>query len=292
MISFIIPHYNSAKLLCDCLRVNLNFFEEFNAEVIIVDNNSCDADQTFIKSQVELVSNSHIKILFLEKHSGVTYSLNFGYKFARFDFIARLDSDVVIDRNVFQSLINTLKSDRTIGCVGPRIILKSTNKSQSGVIKLGRFKNTIHETDATSQSDCIIGVLMLFKREAIESLDFWFNEKLFLWHEEEELCRRLNNRGYKCFYSPSTIVYHNHSITSGTNQHNHAIEYFKVKNMLDISLIYKDTITHLALIVLAFLSAFKRRNNGFNIYVIYAIMHHILKRENSTKIWSKCLLQR
>lgn len=292
MISFIIPHYNSAKVLCDCLRLNLEFFKELNAEVIIVDNNSCDADQTYIKSQVDLVSNSHINIIFLEKHLGVTYSLNYGYKFAQFDLIARLDSDVVIEPNTFQSLIDTLKADRSIGCVGPRIILKSTNQSQSGVIKFERYRNTIHETDNATLSDGIIGVLMLFKREVIESLDFWFNEKLFLWHEEEELCRRINSRGYKCFYSPSSVVYHHHSIASGTNQHNKTVEYFKVKNMLDISAVYKDKITHLSTILYVILNSLYRRNYVFNIYVFYAIWHHVSKRENSPKFWSKCLLKR
>ena len=105
MISFIIPHYNSARVLCDCLRLNLEFFKELNAEVIIVDNNSCDAEQTYIKSQVDLLFNSQINIIFLDKHLGVTYSLNYGFKFAHFDLIARLDSDVVIEPSTFHNLI-------------------------------------------------------------------------------------------------------------------------------------------------------------------------------------------
>lgn len=90
LVSVIIPVYNSELFLEDTLMSVLNQTYS-NIEIICVDDKSTDGSSEIINR----LSNKYemIKVIYLEKNSGVSVARNIGIKNARGRYIAFLDSD-------------------------------------------------------------------------------------------------------------------------------------------------------------------------------------------------------
>jgi len=122
-ISVIILCWNSQQHIRECLTSLLaslsGDFEQF--EIFIVDNGS--NDQT-LKIIDEYVCNNPktIKPILLNSNTGTTYSRNLALKQATGDFIAVLDSDVIVPQGIFQDLLDSLTISPEIGMVVPKLV--------------------------------------------------------------------------------------------------------------------------------------------------------------------------
>ena len=98
MISIIIPVYNSSLTLKECL--DSIFASTFNNyEVIIVSDNSKD-------NSVEIAKEYKTKIIELIENKGPDLARNKGSEVAEGDILLFLDSDVVINKNSLNLIVN------------------------------------------------------------------------------------------------------------------------------------------------------------------------------------------
>ena len=107
-VSFVIPVYNEADRIADCLRA-IAAQTVLPYEVIVVDNNSTDhtAGLAMLFPFVRLVH---------EKRQGVVYARDRGFSAARGDIIARIDADTIIPIGWTETLIDIF-ADPTIHLV-------------------------------------------------------------------------------------------------------------------------------------------------------------------------------
>jgi GT2 family glycosyltransferase len=61
--------------------------------------------------------------------------------------------------------------------------------------------------------DYVVGAFMLCRTAAVLSVD-GFDERFFLYSEEEDLCRRLGKRGWQTIFVPTVTTIHKHSTSS------------------------------------------------------------------------------
>lgn len=107
LVSIIIPVFNTAKYLDYCFQSILKqTYKEI--EVIIVDDGSTDNSLDIIKKYVSL--NENFKY-FIQKNSGQGVARNNGLKKAKGEFIQFVDSDDIIENNMIEKMINSLKKD-------------------------------------------------------------------------------------------------------------------------------------------------------------------------------------
>jgi glycosyltransferase involved in cell wall biosynthesis len=90
-LSIIIPVYNDARYLRDCLE-SIENQSVAPDEVIVVDNNSNDESAQIAKS-FSFVTLVH------EKKQGVFYARNRGFNTSKADIIGRIDSDTVLPKS-------------------------------------------------------------------------------------------------------------------------------------------------------------------------------------------------
>ncbi len=110
MISIVIPVYNSASTLKECLDAifNSNFK---NFEVIVVSDKSPD-------DSVNIAKKYSAKIIELDENKGPAFARNKGAEMAKGDIILFLDSDVIIETDSLNLIDDEFSSNNVDGIQG------------------------------------------------------------------------------------------------------------------------------------------------------------------------------
>ncbi len=95
-VAIIIPNYNKAKYLPDCIISAVRQSYK-NLEVIVVDDCSSDNSCKIVRRLMKKYSN--LKLYRLAKNRGVSYARNYGARKTNADYLVFLDSDDVYINN-------------------------------------------------------------------------------------------------------------------------------------------------------------------------------------------------
>ena len=207
IISIIIVNYKSTNK-------TLNFIKDIpnKYEIIIVDNSNNGELSKKIKRKKK------IKIINI-KNNGYGNAINEGRKKINTKYFFAFSPDLKgVNKNFFIKFENAIKSKLEFGVIGPRF-LKVTEKShnQSNIkYKIGK----IH---------AIAGSAMLFNTKAFDAIG-GFDNKIFLFFEENDLCLRLTKKNYKIYQLNNAKVYHPKGLKKGVVKVNKNDEYEKLKN--------------------------------------------------------------
>jgi glycosyltransferase involved in cell wall biosynthesis len=107
MISFIIPSKNSSLYIDDCLKPFIENIDKYNFEVIIIDDNSNDDSFLKIKNLTHKISNINI---YKNISNGKVSALNYGFNLSKGEIIKCIDSDDIINEELFNILLNNPNS--------------------------------------------------------------------------------------------------------------------------------------------------------------------------------------
>lgn len=107
-ISIIIPVYNSEKYISECLESIVNQ-TIINKEVIIVNDGSTDSSRDIID---EYIKKYDFMTLINKENEGVALARNLALNHARGKYIGFVDSDDIIDKNMFKEMVDIGKNNR------------------------------------------------------------------------------------------------------------------------------------------------------------------------------------
>ncbi len=108
-ISVVVPFFNVADLLGDCLRsIAAQTFGDF--EVIMVDDGSTDASSEIAKAQA--AADPRFTLLQV-RNGGPGYARNRGVEQARGEFLAFVDGDDMVPPDAYEVLVRTLERSRS-----------------------------------------------------------------------------------------------------------------------------------------------------------------------------------
>lgn len=112
-ISVVMPVYNGEQFVAKAVESILNqTFNDF--ELIIIDDKSTDNSVKIIKS----FDDSRIKLIQNERNFGIATSLNKGIKYARGQYIARMDADDISYPNRLEEQISFLEKNPGVSVLG------------------------------------------------------------------------------------------------------------------------------------------------------------------------------
>jgi GT2 family glycosyltransferase len=114
--SIIIVTYNNLPLTRLCLESVARNTDYPNYEVIVVDNNSSDGTQDYLKSLAE--KRKDLKLILNETNNGFAKANNQGIQQSSGDYLVLLNNDTVVPQGWLSSLLRHLE-DREVGLVGP-----------------------------------------------------------------------------------------------------------------------------------------------------------------------------
>ncbi len=226
VLSLVIVNWNTQELLKQCLDSLYRNLPQFPTEIIIVDNGSTDGSLEMLASNF-----SDIKIIRNKDNLGFPKANNQGMKVSHGSYICLLNSDTKIDHDVFGPMVDYMESNHEVGIVGSR--LKNADGSlqfsfgelpslvgifcQQGVPLhiiwgLKKFLPTLMCVDKSKYRQShpvgwVKGACLLLTRGVYEKIG-GLDERLFMYMEEVEYCKRCSDSGVEVHYLADVSVWH------------------------------------------------------------------------------------
>ena len=174
LISVIVPTKNSEKFLEECLASIKNQTYR-NIELIVVDNNSVDQTKEVAKKFTDKVFN------FGPERSA---QVNFGVRQAAGEYVYKVDSDFVLEREVVQQCVERVNSG-----FDAVVVHNSPDIRVSWIARIRKFEVDMYKYDITYSSARFV------KKEIYEKIG-GFNEKITAG-EDYDFQNKLNRYGCK-----------------------------------------------------------------------------------------------
>jgi len=248
-----IINFNGAKNTLNCLKsLNEVVKKDFSLNIVLIDNGSSEK----LILDEKKYKNFSLKLIRSDKNLGFAGGQNLGIKYSLgngADFIVVLNNDVILDKDIFIELLKAFEEKEDCGLVSPKIYFAKgfefhknsyQEKDLGNVIWYAGGKmdwnniigshRGVDEVDKgqyekIEETDFASGCAVMIKREVFEKVGV-FDEKYFLYYEDNDFNQRAKKIGYKIYYEPKAILWHLNAGSSGSGSTLH--DYYITRNRL------------------------------------------------------------
>jgi len=220
-VDIVIVNWNAGKLLYECVESIMHYGEPFVSTVIVVDNNSCDNSQSFIKNL------SNVTLIQAHENLGFGKACNLGASHCESEFVLFLNPDASIYPDTLKNILVFMnaKENLKVGICGIQLYNKNGDIARSnsrfpsvtGFLShsIGLSKafpalgNTMSEWDhsSTMTVDQVMGAFFLVRRHVFKELD-GFDEQFFVYYEEVDFSFRAKHLGWSSVYFAGAQAFH------------------------------------------------------------------------------------
>ncbi len=220
----IVVTYNSAGFIGECLDSMGSAADDGRLKVVVVDNASVDGTVDIVSSRFPWA-----KIIRSHWNRGFGAGNNLGFEKVEGDWCLFLNPDAVVVEGALDELARFLADHSEVVCVGPAVLdgngkrtlsyfpftgLLTSLWSAVGLQRIlplnrtnGRRELRCRPPNRSVEVDRLLGAAMMVKRRALDAVGR-FDERFFLYSDEEDLCLRLRQAGWKVCYHPEASVVH------------------------------------------------------------------------------------
>jgi len=229
IISVITVNYNGKHFLPGFFEsVRTTFRENFEIEIIVVDNGSTDDSVSFLKEtdlDVKLIQNNV---------NNYTKAINLGIRNAKGDYVAIVNNDTELHPEWLQSLWETFQTDERIGAVQSKILFSDRSTVNSAGVEevetfyfrdIGFGEKDAGQYNEVRKIDYFSGGATMLRRRCLEDVGA-FDEDFIMFCEDIDFSIRARKKDWKIFYCPRSIVYHKYHGSSS----NELCDYFCTRN--------------------------------------------------------------
>jgi O-antigen biosynthesis protein len=224
LISIIIPTRDRVDLLKTCVNSIFDKTTYKNYEIIVVDNDSADAETI---SYFEAVKSRGVRII----HHGGAFNFatinNAAVRDARGQILVFLNNDIeVISQDWLEEMLSFAQRPQ-IGCVGARLWYPNDSLQHGGVFlgmggvaghghkhlpkgERGYFNRAVsHQALSAVTAACL-----MVRRDVFDRVG-GFDEELAVAFNDVDLCLRIRGAGFRNVYTPFAELYHHESVSRG-----------------------------------------------------------------------------
>ncbi len=206
-LTIIIVTYNSSQIIKNCLS-NINFDKY---DVVIVDNASLDNTINLVKS-----SFSKVKIIKSNKNIGFSRANNLALRQVVTKYSLILNPDAIIKESDIEHILFKMKQYQNVATAGPLVLEQyPINSKEIATKQKGAEKDFATIKDNFRQKiddECyfvrfIIGAAIFFNMDLMRKIGF-FDENIFMYYDDDEICNRVNKNGYFNMISTNSFALH------------------------------------------------------------------------------------
>lgn len=220
--SVIVPAWNGAPLIVDCLR---SIAPQLGAsdELIVVDNGSTDGTPDLIGRDFPAV-----RLIRLARNLGFAGGVNRGLEIARGNVLILINQDVTLNEGCLDALRARLIQSGP-GIAGGKLLYPDgkTIQHAGGVIVYPRAEADHHgyrqiddgRWDAMRDVGYVTGALFAFDRRVLQAIGSFDEGYYPAYYEEVDYCFRARGAGFAVMYDPAAVAVHHESVSleSGEN---------------------------------------------------------------------------
>ncbi len=186
-LTIIIVTIKSQKVIEGCL----NSIDP-DIKKIVVENSS---NENFINEISSKYRN--IECYLTGKNLGMGSGNNFGIKKSKTRYVMILNPDVVLDKNTIDEILK-ISHNLNFAILSP--INKDKNYPNYKINNKTKIKNSLFEVDSVD------GYAMILDKTKFENN--FFDEKIFMYLENDDLCLRVKKKGEKIFVYNKSLISH------------------------------------------------------------------------------------
>ena len=191
-LSVIIVIYKSEHVIENCINSI-----DSEIEIIVVDNSNNDQ----LKKKIE-TKYKNVKCILSKENLGMGAGNNLGIKSVNKDFVLILNPDVTLEKSSIDEIIQASKEIDNFGIIAP---LSDKSEYPNYTLREGENFDPIKPFKVKS----VDGYAMLLNLKKLKKLNnfYFFDENFFLYLENEDLCKRLENDEY-IYIVPKSRIQH------------------------------------------------------------------------------------
>lgn len=197
-LTIAIVSYNSYDAVCKCLGELLRTTRH---PVIIVDNASPDGSAEKLKREFE-----NIELIQLPQNIGYGRAANRAIAIAKTPYLLLLNPDMLATGQGVDNLLSQMEK------LGSEAAILAPAVTAEDYIRQG-----------LQQREWVIGAAMLLNLDLIRPLGF-FDENIFLFYEETDLCMRIRKAGLNIWLDTSNYLKHLYRQSSAPNEKTEALK--------------------------------------------------------------------
>jgi GT2 family glycosyltransferase len=221
-VSIIIPVYNQLAFTLSAVASVYAQKTKYSYEILVGDDGSTDQTRRlddFMLPRVRLVRH--------ERNVGFIQNCNLTAEKAQGEFLVLLNNDTVVLPGWLDELVDTLKSDESIGLVGSKLLYANATLQEAGGIvwqdgsawNWGRNQDPrdprysyAREVDYCSGASIAISARVWRELGGFDGVTFENS-----YYEDVDLAFRVREAGLKVVYQPLSSIVHFEGITSGVD---------------------------------------------------------------------------
>mgnify|MGYP001613312516 CR=1 FL=1 len=230
-LSIAVISYNTRDLLLACLQSVCERTSGVNCEVIVVDNASRDGSVDAVRARFP-----HVTVMANAGNEGFAKACNQAAAVSSGRYLLLLNSDTVMQRHTLRTMVTCLDQHLDIGVVSclqrdehGRVlqscfpfpsIRDHVRYAEALPTVVRRLVGTLSPMDCTQSQDVewANGACLMMRKALYERLG-GLDERFFMYFEDVDLCRRVQQLGYRIRHVAEGEVVHLLGRSSRTNRH-------------------------------------------------------------------------
>lgn len=221
--------YNARAFLQDFLG-SLTAVDQsgLDVEILLIDNGSTDGSVAWVREtypQIRVLENDE---------NNYTRALNLGIAASDSDYVVITNNDATVHPGWLKGLLEVLHSDERIGAAQSKILFAGNSRINSvGVEEIEHFyfRDIGFDDDDSiryekpAEREYLTGGSVMFRRQCLQDVGAW-DEEFIMFMEDVDYSARCRAKGWKLWYSPTSILYHHYHGSSSQA----LCEYFCTRN--------------------------------------------------------------
>ncbi len=222
-LSIITLNFKKPSLTIDCLRSIYseykNQFENNLFEIVIIDNYSQDDSVEILQNELAKHKYKNVSLHESKENNGFGSGNNIGAFKSKGKYILFLNNDTQVKDDGFLRMVEYMENHLEASILGGQL-RNFDNSPQSSAGKfytpirvvmllmgMQRFGLLDENPNSIQKVDWVKGALLMIRREVFEKLK-GFDEKIFMYTEDMELCYRAKLAGFNTYFYPNILVMH------------------------------------------------------------------------------------
>ena len=197
-LTFLIVSFKSNKIISKCI----NSIDP-KIKIIVIENSNDIKLKKYLEKKYK-----NVKCYLSKENLGMGSANNLGIKYSKTNYVFIINPDVILNINALKEIYKASKFINDFSILSP--ILSNKNFPNFKKIK---NQNISYDVNKPFNVESVDGFAMLLNKKKIKKVlktkDFkFFDEKIFLYLENDDLCKNLIKKNEKIYIIPKSKVRH------------------------------------------------------------------------------------